>query len=197
MHTFLQTLSADCLVSFGTIGRLPRRAVSLRHRKQLPQLDRAHGVSTSCPRWAQKTGSLAPHDISPTLPMIGISDREIKGESAYEKQRGRPRFKSSKRGRPQSAERSIFLTLLPPHRPLAWSTAISQISKRILKKAAIEGPRLGAHRLRHTIAIEMVRRGSSFKEVVDVLGHKSLRSTGVHLSAIVPATREAVFVLRQ
>jgi hypothetical protein len=149
MHTFLQTLSADCLVSFGTIGRLPRRAVSLRHRKQLPQLDRAHGVSTSCPRWAQKTGSLAPHDISPTLPMIGISDREIKGESAYEKQRGRPRFKSSKRGRPQSAERSIFLTLLPPHRPLAWSTAISQISKRILKKAAIEGPRLGAHRLRH------------------------------------------------
>ena len=82
--------------------------------------------------------------------------------------------------RPQSAERSIFLTLLPPYRPLAWSTAISQISKRILKKAGVEGPRLGAHRLRHTIATHMVRRGSSFKEVADVLGHKSLRSTGIY-----------------
>jgi len=82
--------------------------------------------------------------------------------------------------RPQSAERSIFLTLLPPYRPLAWSTSISQITKRILKKAGIEGPRLGAHRLRHTIATHMVRSGSSFKEVADVLGHKSLRSTGIY-----------------
>jgi site-specific recombinase XerD len=82
--------------------------------------------------------------------------------------------------RPQSAARSIFLTLLPPYRPLAWSTAISKISKRILKKAGIEGPRLGAHRLRHTIATHMVRGGSSFKEVADVLGHKSLGSTGIY-----------------
>jgi integrase/recombinase XerD len=82
--------------------------------------------------------------------------------------------------RPQSAERSMFLTMVPPYRPLAWSATISQISKQILKKAGVEGPRLGAHRLRHTLATHMVRRGLSFKEIADVLGHKSLRSTGIY-----------------
>jgi site-specific recombinase XerD len=82
--------------------------------------------------------------------------------------------------RPQSVERSIFLTMIPPYRPLAWSATISQISKHILKKAGVEGPGLGAHRLRHTLATHMVRRGSSFKEIADVLGHKSLRSTGIY-----------------
>ena len=39
---------------------------------------------------------------------------------------------------------------------------------------------LGAHRFRHTVATHMVRRGSSFKEVADVLGHTSLGSTGIY-----------------
>src|SRR5690349_13197286 len=62
--------------------------------------------------------------------------------------------------RPESAERFLFLTSLPPYRPLAWSTTITQMSKRMLKKAGIEGPRLGAHRLRHTVATHLVRCGS-------------------------------------
>jgi integrase len=37
--------------------------------------------------------------------------------------------------RPESAERSIFLTLLPPYRPLAYSTAISKISRHIFEEA--------------------------------------------------------------
>jgi integrase len=82
--------------------------------------------------------------------------------------------------RPESAERSIFLTLRPPYRPLACSSAISQISRRIFEEAGVQGPRLGAHRLRHTVATHMVRRGSSFKEVADVLGHTSLKSTGIY-----------------
>jgi integrase len=82
--------------------------------------------------------------------------------------------------RPESAERSIFLTLRPPYRPLACSSAISQISKRILEAAGVQGWQLGAHRLRHTVATHMVRRGSSFKEVADVLGHASLKSTGIY-----------------
>ena len=82
--------------------------------------------------------------------------------------------------RPESTERSIFLTSLPPYRPLAWSTAISRISKGIFKEAGLEGPRLGAHRLRHSVATHLVRRGSSFKEIADLLGHKSMRSTGIY-----------------
>jgi site-specific recombinase XerD len=82
--------------------------------------------------------------------------------------------------RPKSTERSIFLTSLPPYRPLAWSTAISRISKSIFKEAGLEGPRLGAHRLRHSVATHLVRHGSSFKEIADLLGHKSMRSTGIY-----------------
>ena len=82
--------------------------------------------------------------------------------------------------RPESAERSIFLTLRPPYRPLACSARISQISRRVFEEAGIQGPRLGAHRLRHTVATHMVRRGSSFKEVADVLGHTSLKSTAIY-----------------
>jgi site-specific recombinase XerD len=82
--------------------------------------------------------------------------------------------------RPESAERSIFLTLRPPYRPLACSARISQISRRVFEEAGIQGPRLGAHRLRHTVATHMVRRGSSFKEVADVLGHSSLKSTAIY-----------------
>ena len=36
--------------------------------------------------------------------------------------------------RPESAERSIFLTLLPPYRPLVYSTAISRISRHIFEE---------------------------------------------------------------
>jgi len=82
--------------------------------------------------------------------------------------------------RPASPERSIFLTSLPPYRPLAWSTAISRISKGIFKEAGLEGARLGAHRLRHSVATQLVRCGSSFKEIADLLGHKSMRSTGIY-----------------
>ena len=82
--------------------------------------------------------------------------------------------------RPKSADRSIFLTSLPPYRPLAWSTTITQISKHILREAGVDGPHLGAHRFRHTVATHMVQCGSSFKEVADVLGHKSLGSTSIY-----------------
>ena len=52
--------------------------------------------------------------------------------------------------------------------------------RKELQKAGISGVRLGAHVLRHTVASTMVNRGASFKEVADVLGHKSLRTTGIY-----------------
>ena len=38
----------------------------------------------------------------------------------------------------------------------------------------------GAHALRHTVATAMVNGGASFKEVADVLGHRSLSSTLIY-----------------
>jgi site-specific recombinase XerD len=84
------------------------------------------------------------------------------------------------RERPVTAERTFFLTALSPYRAFAWSTTITRMAKRVLQQAHVEGPHLGAHRFRHTVATHLVRGGSSFKEVADLLGHKSLANTGVY-----------------
>lgn len=39
---------------------------------------------------------------------------------------------------------------------------------------------MGAHVLRHSAASTMVNHGASFKEVADVLGHKSLKTTTIY-----------------
>lgn len=41
-------------------------------------------------------------------------------------------------------------------------------------------PLLGAHTFRHSAASQMVNRGVSFQDVADVLGHRSLQSTGIY-----------------
>ena len=40
--------------------------------------------------------------------------------------------------------------------------------------------RVGAHRLRHSLATEMLRAGASLPEVAQVLRHRSLLSTSIY-----------------
>ena len=41
-------------------------------------------------------------------------------------------------------------------------------------------PRIGAHRLRHTLATEMLRRGATIIEVSQVLRHRDLATTAIY-----------------
>ena len=84
-------------------------------------------------------------------------------------------------GRPETTAREVFLTTLPPYRPLETSSTISVTVKRILARAGIkhQSPS-GAHLLRHSAATQMVNRGASFKDVADILGHQQLQTTGVY-----------------
>jgi len=53
--------------------------------------------------------------------------------------------------------------------------------RRNLVRAGIPLGRLtGAHMLRHTAASRMVNGGACLKEVADVLGHRSLQTTGIY-----------------
>jgi site-specific recombinase XerD len=64
---------------------------------------------------------------------------------------------------------------------LTDATAISRIATRALKRAGItSSARLGAHTFRHTAASQMVNQGAPFKDVADVLGHRSLQTTGIY-----------------
>ena len=83
--------------------------------------------------------------------------------------------------RRRTATRSIFLQCAAPYAPLKGSPAVYHIAhKRLVQSGYPVGPRVGAHLFRHTVATRMVRSGASFKDVADVLGHRSLVNTGIY-----------------
>ena len=83
-------------------------------------------------------------------------------------------------GRPSCPGRRVFLAFTDPVRDL-HPAAVTRLVQRNLKRAGIPLGRLtGAHMLRHTAASRMVNGGASFKDVADVLGHRSLQTTGIY-----------------
>jgi len=89
--------------------------------------------------------------------------------------------------RPVSSERAVFLSLVPPHKPLRSIQILISLVNRLLRQAGIGAPYSGAYVLRHTIATTMVRRGASFKQVADILGHSSLTTTGIYAKLDLPS----------
>lgn len=84
-------------------------------------------------------------------------------------------------GRPQSTSRVVFLHYWAPFPPFAGSSAVGRLAQRALLRAGVAPqPRLGAHTFRHTVASQMLGHGASFKDVADVLGHRSLQTTGIY-----------------
>jgi integrase/recombinase XerD len=77
-------------------------------------------------------------------------------------------------GRPRCGCPTVFVSARAPYRPLE-ATAIRAIMGRACQRAGL--PRLGAHRLRHTLATDLLRAGSSLVEVGQVLRHRSQLST--------------------
>ncbi|WP_263417840.1 site-specific integrase [Terriglobus albidus] len=82
-------------------------------------------------------------------------------------------------GRPQCACRFIFLTLLPPYRPLTSGAMWDIVSKRI-KNLGIQAEHRGPHSLRHACATYLLKRGSSLKEIADFLGHRTTKSVAIY-----------------
>jgi integrase/recombinase XerD len=80
-------------------------------------------------------------------------------------------------GRPQCQTRAVFTTLRPPGRPLSPG-AIGHIVGSACQAAGLD--RIGAHRLRHTLATAMLQAGASLPEVGQVLRHRSPRSTAIY-----------------
>lgn len=79
------------------------------------------------------------------------------------------------RGRPPT--RSLFLRARAPCRGLGASTA-TQIVFRASKQAGLAP--VFAHRLRHTLATELLRRGSSLTEIANALRHRDSDTTAIY-----------------
>ncbi len=80
-------------------------------------------------------------------------------------------------GRPQADSRSVFLRCYAPRRGLS-APAVTGIVYDACDRAGI--PRIGAHRLRHTAASQMLAAGASLGEVGEALRQRSAATTAIY-----------------
>jgi len=81
------------------------------------------------------------------------------------------------RSRPRFECRTMFVTYLAPWRPLHPNT-VSAVVLSACRRAGLAPVR--AHRLRHALASEMVRRGTRLEEVSQVLRHRDVATTAIY-----------------
>ena len=84
-------------------------------------------------------------------------------------------------GRPTTTARAVFVRSQAPYRALC-STSVSGIVRRWLASVGVrQTGKRGAHVLRHSRAVSLLRGGVSLKIIGDVLGHRAERSTAPYL----------------
>jgi integrase/recombinase XerD len=80
-------------------------------------------------------------------------------------------------GRPRCGAATVFCTARAPYRRLS-PAAIRGIMGQACRRAGLA--RVGAHRLRHSLATQMLRAGASLPEAGQVLRHRSQLATSVY-----------------
>ncbi len=81
------------------------------------------------------------------------------------------------KARPSTTIRQVFLACKAPRRAIR-PDLVSDVTRRACERVGV--PRVGAHRLRHGLATEMLRRGATIIEVSQVLRHSDLATTAVY-----------------
>jgi len=76
--------------------------------------------------------------------------------------------------------RTVFVRARAPHGSLAPSS-VSMIVYRACRRAGVA--EIGAHRLRHSLATEMLKQGASLSEVAQALRHRSIVTTARYARA--------------
>jgi integrase len=82
-----------------------------------------------------------------------------------------------RRGRPRCECAKVITRVRAPHRGLT-TAGVSAIVRAACVRAGL--PEVGAHRLRHTAATEMLRAGAGLVEVGQVLRHASVLTTSMY-----------------
>jgi len=92
-----------------------------------------------------------------------------------------------RRGRPKTTRREVFLRMLAPIGPLGRG-GVSCVVRRACRRAGVA--EIGAHRLRHTLACEMVAAGVELPEIGQLLRHRSVSSVSIYARVNIDALRE-------
>jgi site-specific recombinase XerD len=83
-------------------------------------------------------------------------------------------------GRPRLPTRVVFLRARPPAGVLK-PTAVTEVFQTRARRSGLAIPFQGAHCLRHSLAVQLLREGVSLKAIGDVLGHRTVESTCMYL----------------
>jgi integrase/recombinase XerD len=75
--------------------------------------------------------------------------------------------------------------------------SISKIVKRYLRLIDIDNPKITAHSLRHTAAINAIKAGASISEVQQMLGHRNSITTDIYLRALEAENEEEGTAIRK
>jgi integrase/recombinase XerD len=107
------------------------------------------------------TGKGGRHDRLPLLPDVGAALADY-----------------LERARPRVEARAVFLRQCAPIRGLGETGAIRAVLERACAKAGIAY--VNPHRLRHTVATEMLDAGVSLRDIGEVLGHRGVAATATY-----------------
>jgi site-specific recombinase XerD len=99
-----------------------------------------------------------------------------------------------RRARPQLSCREVFLRCRAPAGVLK-PTAIIEAFQKWVKRSGLRIPFQGAHCLRHSYAVHLLRQGVSLKTIGDLLGHRSAESTCVYIRLAVEDLRDVALCL--
>jgi integrase len=83
-------------------------------------------------------------------------------------------------GRPPTAQRALFLRLLPPVAPLTPG-AVNEILDHRVRRSGLDFPSRRTHCFRHSLATRLLREGVALKTIGDTLGHRAVESTAAYL----------------
>ncbi len=89
-------------------------------------------------------------------------------------------------GRPACDCPQVFVRHMAPIGPFSDQDHLHQILVKHARAAHVpvsEKRRHGMHSLRHTLATRLMEGGTPVEQIADILGHQSVRSTGVYLKS--------------
>lgn len=96
---------------------------------------------------------------------------------------------------PDSGARQLFLRVRAPRGPVL-SSAVGDAFDFWAARAGVRMPGLGGpYVLRHGLAMNLLRRGTSLKTIGDLLGHRSVESTGIYLRLQIEDLRDVALPL--
>jgi site-specific recombinase XerD len=96
--------------------------------------------------------------------------------------------------RPSSSLRHLFLRARAPEGTLK-PTAVAEAFQAWSKRSGLSITFNGAHCLRHSFAVHLLRQGTPLKTIGDILGHRTAESTCVYLRLAIDDLREVALSL--